>query len=194
MRVDEGVIFDVGMNDGRDTAYYVSKGYRVVAIEADPTLAELAQERFSDEIREGLVTVVNVGIADSESTATFWVNELNSEHSSFSKEEGGRDGSPCHPIEVRTCRLRQLLETYGVPYYIKIDIERYDKYCLEDLDPEALPVYVSIEAHSLSYLQRLAELGCDRFKAPTKALMECRRDAARMKPPSVGSTERSGTV
>jgi FkbM family methyltransferase len=163
-KVDAGLIFDVGMNDGRDTAYYVSKGYRVVAIEADPMLAEQGRHRFSDDIAAGRVTVLNVGIADSESIATFWVNELNSEHSSFDKEAGGRDGAPCHPIEVPTCRLRRLFETYGVPYYIKIDIERYDRFCLEDFDPDDLPVYASIEAHSLSYLERLAELGYDRFK------------------------------
>ena len=43
--MDEALIFDIGMNDGRDAAYYVSKGYRVVAIEADPTLAEQGQHR-----------------------------------------------------------------------------------------------------------------------------------------------------
>ena len=68
--MDEGLISDIGMNDGRDAAYYVSKGYRVVAIEADPTLAEQGQHRFSDDIRAGRVTVLNVGIAGSDSTAT----------------------------------------------------------------------------------------------------------------------------
>ena len=162
--MDEGLIFDIGMNDGRDSAYYVSKGYRVVAVEADPKLAEQGQHRFSDDIRAGRVTVLNVGISDSDSTATFWVNELNSEHSSFVKDDGCRDGTPCHPIEVQTCRLGRILETYGVPYYMKIDIERNDGFCLEDLDPDDLPVYLSIEAHTLSYLERLAELGYDRFK------------------------------
>lgn len=162
--MEDLLIYDIGMNDGRDTAYYVSKGYRVLAIEANPLLAEQARQRFSDDIRAGRITVLSVGIADSESTATFWVNELNSEHSSFVKEDGCRRGTPCHPIEVPTRRLRPILAEYGVPYYMKIDIERYDGFCLEDLDPDDLPLYVSIEAHSLSYLERLVELGYTRFK------------------------------
>ena len=39
------VIFDVGMNNGDDTAYYLHLGCRVVAVEADPVLAAaVAQE------------------------------------------------------------------------------------------------------------------------------------------------------
>ena len=51
-----------------------------------------------------------------------------------------------------------------MPCYMKIDIVRNDGFCLEDLDPDDLPLYLSFEALSLSYLERLAELGYDRFK------------------------------
>ena len=47
------LIYDVGMNDGDDTAYYLHEGYRVVAVEVDPTLIEQARERFAGPIREG---------------------------------------------------------------------------------------------------------------------------------------------
>lgn len=33
------LIFDIGANNGDDTAFYLKKGFRVVAIEADPALA-----------------------------------------------------------------------------------------------------------------------------------------------------------
>jgi hypothetical protein len=36
----KNLIYDVGMNDGNDTAYYLSRGFRVVAIEANPVLVE----------------------------------------------------------------------------------------------------------------------------------------------------------
>ena len=35
------LIYDVGMNTGDDTAYYLNRGYRVVAIEANPDLVDL---------------------------------------------------------------------------------------------------------------------------------------------------------
>jgi len=34
------LIFDIGANNGDDTAFYLKKGFRVVAIEADPALAQ----------------------------------------------------------------------------------------------------------------------------------------------------------
>jgi len=47
------VIFDVGMHDGTDTASYLSRGYAVLAIEADPSLASAGVERFDDAISRG---------------------------------------------------------------------------------------------------------------------------------------------
>ena len=34
------LIYDVGMHNGSDTAYYLHKGFRVLAIEANPVLAK----------------------------------------------------------------------------------------------------------------------------------------------------------
>jgi hypothetical protein len=42
------LLYDVGMNNGDDTAYYLYKGFRVVAVEADPVLVEAARERFAE--------------------------------------------------------------------------------------------------------------------------------------------------
>jgi hypothetical protein len=37
--MDGNLIYDFGMHDGADTDYYLRKGFRVVAVEADPLLA-----------------------------------------------------------------------------------------------------------------------------------------------------------
>ena len=47
--MDRSLVYDVGMNNGDDTAYYLHLGYRVVAIDADPTLIERAKLRFEQE-------------------------------------------------------------------------------------------------------------------------------------------------
>ena len=129
--MDDTLIFDIGLHNGTDSSYYLSKGYHVVAVEANPQLARQSMDRLAAEVREGRLTILNVGISDAEGTATFWVNELNSEQSSFIQEVGCRDGSPCHSIEVPTTRLRPILTEFGVPFYMKIDIERHDYLCLE---------------------------------------------------------------
>jgi len=40
-------IFDIGMNNGEDTKYYLEKGYNVVAIEANEDLCSISRKRFS---------------------------------------------------------------------------------------------------------------------------------------------------
>ena len=37
--VRKGLIFDIGMNNGNDTDFYLAKGFHVVAVEANPFLA-----------------------------------------------------------------------------------------------------------------------------------------------------------
>src|SRR5690348_14857053 len=42
----DGLIYDVGLCDGDDTAFYLAKGFRVVAVEANPALVAAAKQRF----------------------------------------------------------------------------------------------------------------------------------------------------
>src|SRR4051812_37870644 len=70
---DDGLIFDVGMHRGEDTAYYLRKGYRVVAFEADPDLVAVCERRFEHQIANGRLTIVFGAIADTrEPTITFY--------------------------------------------------------------------------------------------------------------------------
>jgi FkbM family methyltransferase len=158
--LEEDLIYDVGAHRGEDTAHYLRCGYRVVAVEANPYLANQLSQRFASDP----VVVVNAGIGSRGGTATFWVNEANDEHSSFDREVGCRDGTPCHPVEIECVTFRSLLESHGVPFYLKIDIEGADGLCLNSLSPDDLPAYVSIEAHTADYVDRLSDLGYRDFK------------------------------
>jgi hypothetical protein len=57
-----------------------------------------------------------------------------------------------------------VLEEFGIPYYLKIDIEGNDILCVQDLDPRTLPQFISIETGSLNALALLRERGFKRFK------------------------------
>ena len=164
------LIYDVGMNNGDDTAFYLYQGFRVVAIEADPVRCESARKRFADAIQHGRLTILNVGIAEREGTATFWVCESVPEWSSFEHRVASRRGSPCHSIEVHTMRFRQVLEQFSIPEYLKIDIEGADPLCVRDLPREPLPPYISVEdwieagERGSRMLELLYETGYRRFK------------------------------
>lgn len=158
------LVYDVGMNDGKDTAYYLWKGYRVVAVEADPALVERARERFKDAIAAGRLTLLNIAVGAVDSTATFWVCERNSEWNSFDKTVATSQGSSAHGIEVPVREFGGVLREYGMPFYLKVDIEGFDHYCLAALEGADLPKYVSFEMCRLEELGMLSKAGYTRFK------------------------------
>lgn len=160
----EDLIYDVGMNNGDDTAYYLHCGFRVVAIEANPALAAQAAKRFACAIAAGKLTIVNCGIAAEAGELAFWICETHTEWSSFDRSSASRDGCPHHSIEIPCRRFRSILEEYGIPFYLKVDIEGNDYLCLEDLKAVDLPKYASVEASDLELLRRLSDLGYRRFK------------------------------
>jgi FkbM family methyltransferase len=158
------LIYDVGLHDGQDTAYYLSKGYRVVAVEANPELARAARNRFADEIGSGRLTVLNVAIAASSGETTFWISDDHTDWSSFDQAIAGRGGAPHHPIQVTLKPFREVLEENGLPRYCKIDIEGSEPLCLRALSPRYRPPFISVELTDHASLEQLADLGYDRFK------------------------------
>lgn len=160
----DNLIYDVGMNNGDDTAYYLSLGFRTVAIEANPELVEQAKSRFAREIADGRLILLNVGIADQEGQLPFWVCETNSRWSSFDRAHAAWDNSPHHQIQVPCSQFKTILAKYGIPYFCKIDIQGNDHLCLKDLEPHNVPKFLSIEATDIQLLGLLKAAGYSRFK------------------------------
>lgn len=141
------LIIDVGANDGADTWFYLRKGFRVVAVEAIPELAENLNTSYQAQIDGGRLEVAPVAIAEKEGTLTFTINEDWTEWSSAhgaSKASAGRS----RQIQVSSTTLRQLIEHHGKPYYVKIDIEGGELAAvrsLQGLDRSLLPSTLSFE-------------------------------------------------
>jgi FkbM family methyltransferase len=168
MNYDPELIYDVGMNNGDDTAYYLWLGFRVLAIEANPDLVSNAATRFAREIRTGRLTILNVGIAAEEGVLPFWICETDSRLSSFDQHLASLGGSCLHhEIKVPCRRFRSLLEQFGVPFYVKVDIQGNDCFCVEDLDSQQLPKFISVSEVNL--LTLLHTQGFKYFKCITQA-------------------------
>jgi hypothetical protein len=69
------LICDVGLYDGEDTAYYLSRGYNVVAIDANP-MSERARLRFAPETVARHPTLLNVGVPETPGVTNFWISEV----------------------------------------------------------------------------------------------------------------------
>jgi FkbM family methyltransferase len=164
---EQDLVYDVGMFDGGDTAYFLHRGYRVVAIEAHPAQAEGGRQRFADAIRDGRLTILNVAIGPEEGTAQLIVNERDYARNTLNTglpQTPDWAGVPIHTLEVRTVRFKDMLAEHGIPYYLKVDIETFDHYCLEDLDASDLPPYVSFEAQNIRDLVTMLDRGYEGFK------------------------------
>jgi FkbM family methyltransferase len=155
------------MNNGDDTGYYFRKGYRVVALEANPLLCRQAQGRFAAEIERGDLALVNAAIWNVPGEVTFHVNLDNDHWSSIDTGWAGRDNSRMQAITVRSITLGELFAEHGVPFYLKIDVEGVDLQVLEQLTTlDRLPARVSVEdcRFGFQYLEILKAAGYDGFK------------------------------
>lgn len=170
------LIYDIGMHEGEDSKFYLLKGFRVVAVEADPDLCDAAAERLREYTATGQLTIVNRAIAPTPGPVTFYRSERSGWStlvSQWSKDNAAR-GVRSEEITVDAITLADLVRSYGDAFYMKLDIEGMDRTALQSLAAtEFRPRYLSIEtsfdrnptfAAVKADFEALAELGYDRFK------------------------------
>ena len=159
------LIYDVGLCDGGDTEFYLAKGFRVVAIEANPALVEAAKQRFARHIKEGRLTIVETAIGPAKGRVELDVHISNPHWSSIVASRREQMDGALQTIEVDCTTLDLVLREHGIPYYLKIDIEESDLDAIKSLKSlSELPAYVSAEAHSRDIAETLFELGYKRFQ------------------------------
>lgn len=157
------LIFDVGANDGSDSWYYLSKGFRVVAVEAIPALADALGETMAAQIAAGRLVVERRAIAAAEGEVAFTINEDWTEWSSLYSTSKASAGKATE-IRVPAGTLAGLIERHGAPYYVKIDIEGGELAAvasLAALAPAQLPPLISVEVNPWwpQVLEQLRSMG-----------------------------------
>jgi FkbM family methyltransferase len=157
-------VVDVGMHDGADSEYYLRRGFKVVAFEANPRLAQDGSAKFA---ALGLdIDIRNKAISNKPgSTATFYVNGLNKAWSSLDKELGSRRVE-AEEIQVQTTDLgKELLPIADRLHMVKIDIEGYDHVALKQLEAAGVrPTFCSVENGGMDFLETFLRMGYKRFK------------------------------
>ena len=132
--VDRRLIFDLGMHLGLDTQYYLQKGFRVVALEAVPWMIEHVKRSLTEYIVAQQLIIVERALwsVDNEEIP-FYVNNDKHDWSSAFKSWAEKDGHHAQEISVKTTTLAPLLDQYGIPHYIKCDIEGADELFVRQL-------------------------------------------------------------
>jgi FkbM family methyltransferase len=161
------------LHKGEDTAYYLAKGFRVVGIEADPELAQACRRRFAQDIAKGQLDIIEGAIADGRGKVSFF----RSEHSvwgSVHKDWADRNamlGFDSNIIEVQVVDIKSVFQKFGVPFYLKLDIEGGERIVLRQLlNLPFPPHFISLESEKVYFrkllleLRLLVRLGYNRFK------------------------------
>ena len=160
--MERKTIFDIGMHNGDDTDFYLAKGFHVVAVEANPVAIELCKTRFADALASGRLKIINKAISDSAGSIEFYVNDQQSVWGTADRqwmERNAKLGAKSHVIHVPATKMEDLLEEYGTPYYMKVDIEGFDRLCIAALvGCKERPTFVSIESHAWSYKSTVRDI------------------------------------
>jgi FkbM family methyltransferase len=144
------LVFDVGANNGDDTAAYLARGYNVVAVEANPSLCYDLRAKFQQELRSSRLALAEGAIAEHlGETIALYINSADSGWGTTVPRYAARGEALAgivQTITVQTLSFSSLIEQFGVPYYLKIDIEGADILFLRGLvgQPD-VPSYISIE-------------------------------------------------
>jgi FkbM family methyltransferase len=139
------LVFDVGAHFGKYAECFTSLGAKVVAIEPNPnccrTLGQLARSRsiHVEHCAVGdqpgnLKLHICVEYPSLSTVATEWYEAAKSsplQHGNAHWQE---------PIEVHVVTLDQLAHRYGIPTFVKIDVEGFDDHVLRGMSfqPQAL--------------------------------------------------------
>jgi FkbM family methyltransferase len=149
-------IFDIGANDGTKTDVFLRLGARVVAVDPDELNVRTMRRRFLTlRVPRKPVTIVPAAVSDRLGHASMQINAPGSAQNTLSdkwvsvlKNDDGRFGERfefTNRREVPTVTLEQLIEQFGVPYFIKIDVEGFEPNVLKGLR-RAVP-FVSFEVN-----------------------------------------------
>lgn len=172
-------IFDVGFYDGADSRDYMQAGYCVVGVEADPDLVASALTNFASEVSTGQLRLANVAISptlNAEAYTFFYRSKCTREWNSFFMTTGCRSCAPPHRPSLEACEVvpvqalpcKALLDFFGMPIYMKLDIEGAETGCFEAMKVYKsivpLSYYVSTEITEITYMEQLYNLGYQSYK------------------------------
>jgi FkbM family methyltransferase len=130
---DAKLVFDIGANEGNKTALFSTLVEKVVSVEPSPGALDILKGRFFYNPK---VVIVGKGIGMEEGIGKFHLfedadcyNTLSSKWTESLAQSticGRPVKTPRTIIDIPVTTLDQLIKEYGVPSYIKIDVEGYE--------------------------------------------------------------------
>lgn len=150
------LIFDVGANQGYKTGIFLRLGARVIAVEPDEVSQEVLRQRFvHHRLRSKPVTIVGKAVSDGSTVERMWIDAPGSAKNTLSRKwvealmgDGERFSerpSFGQSRDVGAVSMEQLINSYGAPFFVKIDVEGHELRVLRGLR-QPVP-YLSFEVN-----------------------------------------------
>ena len=131
------LIFDVGANQGHKTDIFLRLGAKVVSVDPDKANQKVLRQRFLKyRLRPKKVNIEGKAVSDAITVKSMWIdapgsakNTLNQKWVDILRNDEKRFGQRvdfASKREIETTTLEDLMTTYGVPFFIKIDVEGHE--------------------------------------------------------------------
>lgn len=133
----QDLVFDIGANQGYKSDIFLRFGASVVAVEPDETSQEVLKQRFLKyRLKKKPFTVVSKAVSDKSGADTIWIdtpggakNTLSEKWVDTLRKDDHRFGQKLsfgQRKEIQTISIEQLIVDYGLPFFIKIDVEGHE--------------------------------------------------------------------
>jgi len=164
------VVFDVGANIGSRTNIFLKLGAIVIAIEPQAYCVDILKNKYGDNPK---FTLINKALAEKEGQAEMMISDACT-ISSLSKEwvEAVRKSGRFHNHNwgggaeiVQTTTLDKLIDQYGFPSFIKIDVEGFEYEVIKGLSKpvnalslEFTPEFIESTYNCIDYLSKIGKI------------------------------------
>lgn len=130
------LVFDIGANRGNMTNFFIGQSEKVICFEPNQELLSHIRNRFKSMI-DSRIFLDSRGLSDKEETKTFKISNADT-ISTFSEDwihnsrfTGSYNWDKL--VEVKTTTLDNIIDEYGIPDFIKIDVEGYELEVIQGL-------------------------------------------------------------
>jgi FkbM family methyltransferase len=164
------IAFDIGANIGQTVDELLPNYDKIICFEPNPNLVTVIKNKFFNNDK---VTIEELGLSDKTETKKF---NISNSHvvSTFSEDwiNNSRFTNVYNwdtSIDVKTTTLDEVIDKYGIPYFIKIDVEGYEYEVLKGLTKLLENTYFAFEWAEEQYeivnktVKYLKELGYNNF-------------------------------